>query len=162
VVPEKIRLALFQPDIPQNAGAILRLGACFGLPVDIIEPCGFVWQEERMRRAGMDYLDLAALVRHTSWDAFESIRNGRLVLFTTAAQQSHVDFRYDPGDVLLFGRESAGVPADVHDAADARLRIPIAASARSLNVAVSAGIAAAEALRQLNAFPAQEMNGREG
>ena len=155
MVPEKIRLALFQPDIPQNAGAILRLGACFGTPVDVIEPCGFVWNEERMRRAGMDYLDLAALVRHTSWDAYQSRRSGRLVLFTTQGAAAYSEFRFQAGDTLLFGRESAGVPEEVHAAASARLRIPMAPDARSLNVAQSAAIGVSEALRQLNAFPDQ-------
>lgn len=145
----KIRLALFQPDIPQNTGAILRLGACFGLGVDVIEPCGFVWHEERMRRSGMDYLDRAVLQRHRSWSAFQESRQGRLILLTTRGAVRYTDFAFAPSDILLFGRESAGVPEDVHHAADARLTIPMVAGARSLNVAQSAAIVASEALRQL-------------
>jgi tRNA (cytidine/uridine-2'-O-)-methyltransferase len=151
-----IRLALYQPDIPQNAGALLRLGACLGVPVDIIEPCGFVIGERGFRRAGMDYLDAADWQRHASWQAFRSRRpQGRLVLLTTAAAERYDRFRFAAGDTLLVGRESAGVPADVHDAATARLRIPMRAGMRSLNVALAAAMAVGEALRQLDAFPGE-------
>lgn len=146
-----MRLALYQPDIPQNAGTILRLGAATGLPVDIIEPCGFVFDDRRMRRAGMDYIGLADFVRHPSWDEFaETLRDGaaRLVLFTTSGDRPYTDFAYEPEDVLLFGRESAGVPDAVHARADARLVIPMKSGARSLNVALAAAMAAGEALRQ--------------
>ncbi len=148
-----ITLALFQPDIPQNAGAILRLGACFGLPVEIIEPCGFVLDDKRLKRAAMDYADGADLKRHTSWQAFHGApRAGRIVLLTTRAATPCHSFSFLSGDVLLFGRESAGVPDDVHEVADARIVIPMAPGTRSLNVAQSAAIAAAEALRQLGHF----------
>jgi tRNA (cytidine/uridine-2'-O-)-methyltransferase len=146
------RIALYQPDIAGNTGAILRLAACFDLGVDIIAPTGFDMSDRALRRAGMDYLEMAALRRHDSWETFESWRaghGGRLVLFTTAAAQPYTGFRFEPGDVLLFGRESAGVPDTVHGRADARLIIPMRAGARSLNLAMSAAIASAEALRQI-------------
>lgn len=146
------RIALYQPDIAGNTGAILRLAACFGLGVDIIAPAGFDMSDRALRRAGMDYLEMAALQRHDSWEAFESWRAEharRLVLFTTKAALPYTRFRFEPGDVLLFGRESAGVPLPVHERADARLLIPMRPEARSLNLALSAGIAAAEALRQI-------------
>lgn len=152
-----MRIALYCPDIAQNAGAILRTGACFGAAVDIIEPAGFPVGDAGFRRAGMDYIDQVTWRRHVSFAAFDAGRRSegrRLVLFTTAASGSLFDFRFDPGDVLLFGRESAGVPEAVHAAADAWLRIPIRAGTRSLNVAVSAGIALAEALRQTGGLPA--------
>jgi len=154
-----IRLALYEPDIAPNVGTILRLAACFDLGVDIVEPCGFVWSEPKLRRAGMDYLDRVGLARHTSWDRYiETSRPPRLVLLTTKGATPLPDFRFAPGDTLLFGRESAGVPDTVHDAADSRVVIPVAEGARSLNVAVAAGIAAAEALRQLGAFPASRIS----
>ena len=147
-----MRLALYQPDIPQNTGAILRLAACFGLPVDIIEPCGFVFDDRRMRRAGMDYLDHVELHRHRSWEAFQAARAavpGRLVLLTTKGAIPHTDCRFEAPDSLLLGRESAGVPDEVHEAADIRIRIPMRAGLRSLNVAMAAAIVAGEAMRQL-------------
>lgn len=149
-----MRLALYEPDIPQNAGAILRLAAAWDLPVDIIEPCGFVWDDRRLRRAGMDYAALANVRRHSSWAAFnEQIGDGkRLVLLTTKAETPHTAFAFAGTDILLLGRESAGVPETVHTRADARIRIPMRAEARSLNVAQTAAIAAGEALRQLNEF----------
>lgn len=151
-----MRLALFQPDIPQNAGALLRLGACFRVPVDIIEPCGFPFDDKRLRRTAMDYGAACEIQRHASWEAFLTAFRAdaarRLILLSTAATQSHSDFAYAPGDTLLLGRESHGVPAEVHAAADARVRIPIAAGMRSLNVATSAAIVVAEALRQLGKF----------
>ncbi len=146
-----MRLALYQPDIPQNTGTILRLCACLGLEAHIIGPAGFPVSDRAFRRAGMDYLDAVAIVRHRSWTDFEAWRRGagsRLILFTTAASHSYLDHAYAADDVLLFGRESAGVPAEVHDAADARLLIPIRPGLRSLNVAVAAAMAAGEALRQ--------------
>ncbi|MFM7346687.1 MAG: tRNA (cytidine(34)-2'-O)-methyltransferase [Tagaea sp.] len=153
-MPGPIRLALYEPDIAPNAGAILRLAACFDLGVDVIEPCGFVWSEPKLRRAGMDYLDRVALRRHTSWRHYlETARAPRLVLLTTKGSTALPRFAFAPGDTLLLGRESSGVPDDVHASADARVAIPLAAGARSLNVAIAAGIAAAEALRQLDAFP---------
>ena len=147
-----MRLALYQPDIPQNTGAILRLAACFGLPVDIIEPCGFALDDRRMRRAGMDYLDHVELHRHRSWEAYQAARAGmpgRLVLLTTRSAVPHTEVRFEPTDSLLLGRESAGVPEDVHAAADLRIRIPMRAGLRSLNVAMAAAIVAGEAMRQL-------------
>lgn len=147
-----MRLALYQPDIPQNTGAILRLAACFGLPVDVIEPCGFVFDDRRMRRAGMDYLDHVELHRHRSWEAYRAARAGeagRLVLLTTKAEVPHTEVRFEGADSLLLGRESAGVPEDVHAAADVRIRIPMRAGLRSLNVAMAAAIVAGEAMRQL-------------
>ena len=147
-----MRLALYQPDIPQNTGAILRLAACFGLPVDVIEPCGFAFDDRRMRRAGMDYLDHVEVHRHRSWDAYRTARAGtagRLVLLTTKAAVPHTEIRFEASDSLLLGRESAGVPEDVHAAADVRIRIPMRAGLRSLNVAMAAAIVAGEAMRQL-------------
>jgi tRNA (cytidine/uridine-2'-O-)-methyltransferase len=148
-----MRLALYQPDIPQNAGALLRLGACLGVPVDIIEPCGFVLGDRRLKRAGMDYLAAATLVRHASWETFRAGRRGRLVLLTTRAPLAYHRFRFLPDDTLLLGRESAGVPDAVHGAAEARLRIPLAAGMRSLNLALAAAMVLGEALRQTERFP---------
>ena len=149
-----MRLALFEPDIPQNAGALLRLGACLNVGVDIIEPCGFLLTDKGLKRAGMDYLELASLRRHTSWERFQAERPpGRLVLLTTRAAQPYSGFAFAPDDTLLVGRESAGVPQAVHEAADARLLIPMAAGARSLNVSQAAAMVLGEALRQCNLFP---------
>ena len=149
-----MRIALYQPDIPQNTGTILRLAACFAVPVDIIEPAGFPWDLAKLRRAGMDYLGLAQVTRHVSWAAFQADRgSGRLVLLTTRAEHSPYDFAFAPDDILLLGRESAGVPDDVHESCDARLRIPMVAEARSLNVAVSAALVLGESLRQCGGFP---------
>ncbi len=150
-----MRIALFEPDIPQNAGTILRLCACLDIEAHIVEPAGFPTSDRAFRRAGMDYLDKVGLTRHSSWTAFEAWRRreqARLVLFTTRAASCYLEHRFRHDDVLMFGRESAGVPDDVHAAADARLVIPIRAGLRSLNVAVAAAIAAGEALRQLGAF----------
>ncbi len=145
-----IEIALYQPDIAQNAGTIARLCACFGLPLTIIEPAGFAWGSTSFRRAGMDYLDLALIRRAGSWAAFrESTANRRIILLTTKGETSYLDFRYEPGDVLLLGRESAGVPQSIHDAASARIVIPITPPARSLNVALAAAMVTGEALRQL-------------
>jgi tRNA (cytidine/uridine-2'-O-)-methyltransferase len=149
-----IRIALYQPDIAQNTGTILRLCACLGLEAHIVEPAGFPVGDRAFRRAGMDYLDRVTIVRHVDWTAFEAWRTqagARLLLFTTAGATSYLDFAYRDGDVLLFGRESAGVPEAVHAAADARLVIPMRAGLRSLNVAMSAAMAAGEAMRQTGA-----------
>jgi len=153
-----MRIALFEPDIPQNAGAILRLGSCLGVPVDIIEPCGFLFSEQGFRRAGMDYLERADWRRHASWDVFQAARAaegpGRLVLLTSKAALPYTQFAFAAGDTLLFGRESAGVPDAVHESADARLRIPMRPGLRSLNVAQAAAMVVGEALRQTRGFPA--------
>lgn len=150
-----MRLALFQPDIPQNVGAAIRLGACLGAPVDVIEPCGFPLSDAGVRRAAMDYGVLGALKRHAGWPEFrdDPTRSGRLVLFTTRGATPLHDFVFRPDDVLLFGRESSGVPDEVHAAAEARVVIPLVAGARSLNLTVSAAIALSEALRQTGGFP---------
>jgi tRNA (cytidine/uridine-2'-O-)-methyltransferase len=155
-VTAPLRLALYQPDIPQNTGTMLRMAACLGIGVDIIEPAGFPVSDRHFRRAGMDYLDQVEIARHVSWGAFDTARraNGqRLVLLTTKAAIAHTTFPFARGDILLVGRESAGVPDDVHAAADGRIVIPMRAGVRSLNVAVSAAIAVGEALRQINAWP---------
>lgn len=151
-----MRLVLYQPDIPQNTGTILRTAACLGLGADIIEPCGFVLTDKRLRRAGMDYLDALDLARHSSWAAFDAARTGRLVLLTTRAPKAYTAFAFGPGDNLMLGRESAGVPEAVHAAADARITIPLGHGQRSLNVAVAAAMVAGEALRQTDAFPAAD------
>jgi tRNA (cytidine/uridine-2'-O-)-methyltransferase len=146
-----LRIALFEPDIPQNTGTILRLAACLGVEAHIIEPAGFATSDRAFRRAGMDYLDQVAVVRHTSWEAFETWRAGagaRLILFTTRARVSYLDHAFRRGDVLLFGRESSGVAEKVHAAADARLIIPMRKGLRSLNVAMAAAMAVGEAMRQ--------------
>ncbi len=151
-----MRLALFEPDIPQNTGALLRLGACLGVPVDIIEPCGFLLDDRRLRRAGMDYLDKVEMVRHSSWDAYREVLDGRLVLLTTAGELRYTDFAYRATDSLLVGRESAGAPAALHEAAAARIRIPLRTGLRSLNVALAAAMVLGEALRQTGRFPAPQ------
>jgi tRNA (cytidine/uridine-2'-O-)-methyltransferase len=148
----RLRIALYQPDIAGNTGAILRLGACLGIGVDIIEPAGFDMSDRALRRAGMDYLEIAALTRHLDFAAFESWRRGearRLVLFSTKSAQRYTDFAFAESDVLLFGRESAGVPEDAHEAANARLLIPMPGGGRSLNVALAAAMGAGEAIRQI-------------
>lgn len=151
-----MRLALYQPDIPQNTGTLLRLAACMGIGVDIIEPCGFILDDRRMRRAGMDYLDQVDLIRHNSWNDFFKFKreqSGRLLLLSTKASHIYTDFTYQSDDTLLLGRESEGVPQDVHDSADERLIIPMAAGMRSINVAISGAMVLGEALRQTNCFP---------
>ena len=146
-----MQIALFQPDIPQNTGTILRLCACLNVEAHIIEPAGFPVSDRHFRRAGMDYLDRVTIMRHDSWSKFERWRSDggyRLILFTTKASLSYLDYRYGEADILLFGRESAGVPDEVAAAADARLVIPVRSGMRSLNVAVTAAMALGEALRQ--------------
>ncbi len=150
------RLALYQPDIAANAGAALRLAACLGLPLLVIEPCGFVWDDRRLRRAGLDYVAAASLTLFPSFAAFEAwrrARRARLVLLTTAADAAYHRTRYRPGDVLLAGRESAGVPAEVHASADRCVRVPMVAGRRALNVVTALAMVAGEALRQIDAFP---------
>jgi len=148
-----ILLVLFQPDIPQNAGAMMRLSACMGISLDLVEPCGFPLDDHRMKRAGMDYISMLDLVRHTSWDSFRETPGGRLVLLTTAGDVSHADFAFRPDDRIVVGRESAGVPLEVHQGVDARIRIPMRPGIRSINVAQAAAIGVAEALRQTGQFP---------
>jgi tRNA (cytidine/uridine-2'-O-)-methyltransferase len=150
-----MRIALYQPDIPQNTGTMLRMAACLGVEAHLIEPAGFPTSDRAFRRAGMDYLDRVRIVRHASWDAFAQWRIAadlRLVLFTTRADASYLDHRYEAHDILLFGRESAGVPDPVHAAAEVRLRVPLQPGLRSLNVAVTCAMAVGEALRQTNGF----------
>ena len=152
-----MHFALYEPDIPQNTGTILRLCACLGLRAHIIEPAGFPVSDRAFRRAGMDYLDQVALTRHGSFADFQDWRRREglaLVLMTTAADQSYLDHAFEPGQVVLFGRESAGVPQPVHESADIRLRVPIRPGLRSLNVAMAAAMVAGEALRQMGSFPA--------
>ncbi|WP_214475095.1 tRNA (cytidine(34)-2'-O)-methyltransferase [Mesorhizobium sp. dw_380] len=147
-----LRIALYQPDIAGNTGTILRFAACLGLGVDIIEPAGFPLSDKALKRAGMDYLEMADLTRHVDWHAFEAWRKSgarRLVLLSTRAATPYTSFSFASGDILLFGRESAGVPDPVHQAADARLTIPMQGSARSINVALSVAMVAGEAIRQL-------------
>ena len=151
-----MQLALYQPDIPQNTGTMLRLCACLGVTAHLIEPAGFPISDKNFRRAGMDYIDLVDIRRHISWTDFEFWRKAsgaRLVLATTKGAVPYPEFCFRPDDIILMGRESAGVPDEVHAAADARLLIPMRTGLRSLNVAVSAAMRMGEALRQLDAFP---------
>ena len=148
-----MRLALYQPDIPQNAGSLMRLGACLGVGVDVIEPCGFLLTDRNFRRAGMDYLAGADITRHASWARFRETQAGRLILLTTKAAIPYPDFAFRADDTLMVGQESAGVPDDVHAAADARLVIPMLPGMRSLNVSQAAAMVLGEALRQTQRFP---------
>lgn len=157
-----MRLALYEPDIPQNTGTMLRLAACLGVAADVIEPCGFVMSDARLKRAGMDYLIQADIRRHASWAAFRTWQaetrrthgGHRLLLLTTKGEIPYHRFAFDADDILMVGRESAGVPPDVAEAADARLVIPIRPELRSVNVAVAAAMVLGEALRQTDRFPA--------
>jgi tRNA (cytidine/uridine-2'-O-)-methyltransferase len=148
-----IEIALYQPDIAPNAATIARLCACFAMKLTIIEPAGFVWTDSSFRRAGMDYLQHVELHRSPSWESFKALtKSQRIILLSTKAAQSHVDFHFLKGDILMLGRESAGVPDHVHEELPHRVRVPMAKNMRSLNVAITAGIVAAEALRQLGSF----------
>lgn len=150
-----MRIALFEPEIAGNVGAVLRLGACLGAAVDLIEPLGFAWEDRRVRRTAMDYIDHVVVTRHAGFDAFRAtLGSQRLVLFTTRAASSAYRFSFLADDVLLFGKESAGVPATVADACDARLRLPMRPQVRSMNLATSAALALGEALRQTATLPA--------
>jgi len=152
-----LRLALYEPDIPPNTAAVLRTCACLGVAAEIIEPCGFVFGGKPMRRAGMDYLEKARLTRHVDWAAFQDSYPGRRrVLLTTAAETPYTDFAFRAGDIVILGRETAGVPDHVHGAADARLLVPMVGGMRSLNMAATAAMVLGEALRQLGAFPTRE------
>ena len=149
-----MRIALFEPEIAGNVGAILRLGACLGAAVDLIEPMGFAWDDRRVRRTAMDYIDHVSITRHVGFDAFKaSIGSRRLVLFTTKSRQSAYDFSFLPDDVLLFGKESAGVPSAVADFCHARICLPMRPQVRSMNLATSAALALGEALRQTASLP---------
>ena len=148
-----LRLALYQPDIPQNTGAAMRLCACLGVGLDIIEPCGFVWDERKIRQSGLDYVDLADIMRHGSWENFKDAQSGRrIVLLTTKSARPYIDFVFQPDDILLAGRESAGVPDDVHKATHERLVIPLRPGLRSLNVINACAMVLGEALRQTKEF----------
>jgi tRNA (cytidine/uridine-2'-O-)-methyltransferase len=149
----RLRLAFYQPDQAGNVGTILRLAACLAIPVDLIEPCGFPFSDRALKRAGMDYLEIASVSRHSGWAAFEAGIEGRLVLFTTAGAVPLPEARFEPGDTLLFGSESRGAPSEVHARAELRVRIPQVPGTRSLNLAVAAGIGLAEALRQTGGWP---------
>ena len=151
----RMRVALYQPDIPGNAGAMMRTAACLGVAVDVIGPAGFVMSDRQLRRAGMDYLDRMDLAQHSSWDAFRDQlgADARLVLLTTGAETGFLEFKFRADDILLVGRETAGVPDDVHAAAGARIRVPMAPGNRSLNVAQVLAMVLGEALRQTGTFP---------
>lgn len=148
VLKGAMRLALYQPDQAGNVGTIMRLAACLGVPLDVIEPCGFPWGDKALKRAGMDYAEIANVTRHEGWAAFEAALEGRLVLFTTAGAVRLPEARFEAGDTLLFGSESRGAPEEVHARADLRVRIPQVEGTRSLNLAVAAGIGVTEAIRQ--------------
>jgi tRNA (cytidine/uridine-2'-O-)-methyltransferase len=148
-----MRIALFEPEIAGNVGAVLRTAACLGAAVDLIEPMGFPWSDKALARSGMDYAERVDVTRHADWDAFLEKLSGRLLLFTTKASVPLMEVRFEPGDTLLFGNEGHGAPDFVHARADVRLRIPMAEGMRSLNLSVSAGIALSEALRQTGGWP---------
>lgn len=144
-----MQLALYQPDIPQNLGAIFRLSACMHIPVHIIEPCGFPWDDKRIKRAGMDYIDHVTYHRHTGWEAFRTAtQQHRLILMTTKSTDSFYEAALQPDDIILFGRESAGAPQEIHAAADLRLTLPMPGDGRSLNLAMSAAMVTGEIVRQ--------------
>ncbi|WP_310468721.1 TrmH family RNA methyltransferase [Sphingomonas sp.] len=150
-----MRIALFEPEIAGNVGAVMRLGACLGVAVDLIEPMGFAWDDARVRRTAMDYIDEVEVARHADFAAFQAtVAGARLILLTTKASRSLYDFDWRSGDILLLGKESGGVPPDVAAACDERIRIPIRAEVRSFNLATAAAIAAGEALRQSGRLPA--------
>jgi tRNA (cytidine/uridine-2'-O-)-methyltransferase len=147
---DTLRLSFYQPDIPQNLGTTIRLAACFGVPMDIIEPCGFPLSVQALRRSAMDYADIADMTRHDSWETFLDERcTGRLILMTTKASETLWDFEFQPNDTIIMGRESAGVPESVHEACDAHIKLAMSGTARSLNVAMCAGMAVSEGMRQI-------------
>lgn len=148
-----MRLALYQPQIAGNVGAVLRLGACLGVAVDLIEPLGFAWDDKRVARAAMDYIDHVSVTRHADWEAFERQATGRIVLLTTKGATPLHDIAFQPDDILLFGNEGRGAPPEVHARADARVVVPMAPGPRSLNLATTAAIVVAEALRQTGGWP---------
>lgn len=148
-----MRIALYQPEIAQNVGAVLRLGACLGVAVDLIEPMGFAWDDRRVRRTAMDYIDAVEIIRHLDFAAFRAASPGRLILLSTKGEASPYEFAFDPADRLLLGKESAGVPSEVAAACDFIIRIPIRAEVRSLNLATAAALALGEALRQTGGLP---------
>ena len=148
-----MRIALYQPDIPQNTGNIFRLGACLGVPVDVIEPTGFIFDDKKFKRSAMDYINHLNYKRHLDWEHFlKWVKNnqGRLIIMTTMSEKSYYNFKFQPSDILLFGRESAGVPNDVHDLADHRLTIPMKNEVRSINLSSSVALVIGEGLRQIN------------
>lgn len=151
---EHIKIALYQPDIPQNVGAMMRLCACLNVGLEVIEPCGFPWDEKKIRQSAMDYFDAANINRHSSWNAFIESHSApaRIILMTTRADMDYIDFKFQPGDILLAGRESSGVPEDIHNAADSRLAIPMQGGLRSLNIVNATSMILGEALRQTNGF----------
>lgn len=147
--PSRIRVALYQPDMPQNVGAAMRLCACVDVPLDVIEPCGFPWNRQKMQRAGMDYIDIVNLHRHESWERFkENNKDGRLILMTTKTDQSYLDFEFKEGDILIAGQESSGVPEYVHNGVDHHITIAMAENARSMNVINATSMIVGEAIRQ--------------
>ncbi|MBX9804687.1 MAG: tRNA (cytidine(34)-2'-O)-methyltransferase [Alphaproteobacteria bacterium] len=151
-----MRLALYQPEIPQNTGTLMRLCACMGISLEVIHPCGFVWEDRRLRRAGMDYMDIAAVQHHTSWEVFSNWtqrENHRLILLDAKAQTSYTDFVFKERDILMMGQESCGVPEDVFKEIPHRLKIPMIPNCRSLNVSLAAAMVVGEALRQLKIQP---------
>ena len=148
-----MRLCLFEPEIAGNVGAVMRLGACFGVQIDLIEPLGFEWDDKRVRRTAMDYIDHVEVTRHASFEEFRGAIHGRLILFTTKGDKSAYEFNFRSNDILLFGKESGGVPAEIAAMSDARLRIPIRPEVRSFNLATSAALALGEALRQTGMLP---------
>ena len=148
-----MRIALFEPEIAGNVGAVMRLGACFGIAVDLVEPLGFAWDDKRVRRTAMDYIDHVQVTRHRSFEVFREATPGRLILFTTKGDRSPYEFSFEADDILMFGKESGGVPSGVAAQSDARLRIPIQPAVRSFNLATSAALALGEALRQTGELP---------
>jgi len=149
-----MRIALFEPEIAGNVGAVLRLGACMGVAVDLIEPMGFAWDDRRVRRTAMDYIDHVDVTRYSSFDSFRQATPGRMLLFTTKGDRSPYEFAFEADDILLFGKESGGVPPEIAEACDAKLRLPIRTGVRSFNLATAAAIALGEALRQTDGLPA--------
>lgn len=149
-----MRLAAYQPDIPQNTGALIRLCASFSVPLDLIEPFGFLWDEKKIRVSAMDYFDLVTITRHSSWQTFETcFKTQRIILLSTKASVHYTEFEFQPDDILLLGRESAGVPDEIHMSLPHRVKIPLNPAARSINMAMAGGIVLAEALRQTSGFP---------